>query len=189
MNNLKKFFEKINPDVTQDWTYLESLVAERTFAKNFIITQQNEVEDYVNFITDGVARIYYDGGSKQTTVNFGFKGEFLTSYHSFLSRTPSKYAIETITDVRLMSISYENLQKIYEDVKVGNYISRKIIEANFLLKEKRELDLLTKTPTEYYLYLLKEHPEYIQQIPLNYLASYIGVTPQALSRIRKKITF
>ncbi|MGV4413806.1 Crp/Fnr family transcriptional regulator [Chryseobacterium sp. T1] len=189
MNALKIFFDNVHPISIEDRNYLKNIISIRVFTKNTIITNQDEVEDYVNFVAKGIARIYHEDGQKQITTSFVFEKEFLTSYDSFLTRTPSRFAIDAVTDVQLLSISYKDLHKIYQHVEKGNFIARKIIEYNFFVKEKRELDLLTKNPTEYYKYLIEEHPVYIQQIPLNYLASYIGVTPQALSRIRKKITF
>ena len=86
------------------------------------------------------------------------------------------------------SISYDDLQEVYEKSFAGNVIGRLSSERLFLIKSKREQSLLNETAEERYLKLFTERPNLIKEIPLKYVASYIGVTPQALSRIRKRIS-
>ena len=187
MKTFKDFIEVYIPEQNTNWDYIENLISVRELKKNDVISYQDKVEDYVNFIYQGIARIYHEGDLKQTTIDIRFENDFLSSYDSFLSRLPSKYIVEAVTDIRLLSIHHDDIQKIYNETESGNLIARKITEQNFLLKEQRQFNLLTKTPTEYYKCLLENFPQHIQQIPLNYIASYIGVTPQALSRIRKNL--
>ena len=85
-------------------------------------------------------------------------------------------------------ISVKDLQEVYKETENGNLIGRRMAENMFLIKSKREISLLNKTAEERYLDLFSERPKLLKQIPLKYIASYIGVTPQALSRIRKRIT-
>ncbi|WDF48228.1 Crp/Fnr family transcriptional regulator [Chryseobacterium sp. KACC 21268] len=187
MKNFRRFIENFIPDKNTNWDYIESLIWVRELKKGEIISHQDKVEDYVSFISHGIARIYHEGDWKQTTVDIRFENNFVSSYDSFLSRLPSKYTVDAVTDIKLLSIHYDDIQKIYKQTESGNLIARKITEQNFLIKEKRQFNLLTKTPTEYYQFLIENFPKYIDQIPLNYIASYIGVTPQALSRIRKNL--
>lgn len=92
-----------------------------------------------------------------------------------------------MADTILWSISYSELQKVYKTTSIGNTVGRFISEKLFLIKSKREQSLLNETSEQRYLNLFKDRPNVIKQIPLKYIASYIGVTPQALSRIRKRI--
>jgi hypothetical protein len=85
-------------------------------------------------------------------------------------------------------VSYNDLQEIYRETEVGNLIGRQAGEDLFLKKSKRELSLLDDTAEQRYLNLFTEQPHLIKQIPLKYIASYIGITPQALSRIRGRIS-
>jgi hypothetical protein len=87
----------------------------------------------------------------------------------------------------MLRISYSDLQDVYKNSSVGNLIGRRASEVLFVLKTQREISLLKLNAEERYLQLLKEQPHLIQNIPQKYLASYIGITPQALSRIRKRI--
>ena len=105
-----------------------------------------------------------------------------------MTQSPSTYSLETLTDTTILSISYEDLQEVYKTTTIGNLIGRLTAERLFLLKSKREQTLLFYTAEERYLNLFKDRPEVIKEIPLKYISSYIGVTPQALSRIRKHIS-
>jgi len=86
-----------------------------------------------------------------------------------------------------LSISYEDLQLVYRSTQIGNLVGRLIAERLFLIKSSREQNLLNLSAEERYLRLFKERPELLKVIPLKYISSYIGVTAQALSRIRKRL--
>ena len=122
------------------------------------------------------------------TFNFSFDKEFTCDYDSFLTQTPSEYALQALTKTIAWQISYDNLQKVYAETKVGNYLGRFASEKLFLAKSRRELSLLKYNAKERYLNLFCEQPRILQLIPLKFIASYIGVTPQGLSRIRRQIT-
>lgn len=92
-----------------------------------------------------------------------------------------------MTPIVLWRISHADLQFIYEQTQSGDKLGRLATESLFITAAERKIDLLTQTAEELYLRLLQEHKQLIQYIPLKYLASYIGITPQALSRIRKRI--
>ena len=87
-----------------------------------------------------------------------------------------------------MEYCYADLQEVYTKTRIGNLIGRLSSERLFLIKSKREQSLLNESAEQRYLNLFTERPNLIQKIPLKYIASYIGVTPQALSRIRKRIS-
>ena len=121
------------------------------------------------------------------TFGFSFKNQFISAYDSFLTRRASLYELETLSDTRMYSISHADLQLVYKPTQFGNLIGRLTAERLFLLKSKREQSLLNLTAQEHYISLFKQRPELLSIIPLKYISSYIGVTPQALSRIRKRI--
>jgi CRP-like cAMP-binding protein len=125
---------------------------------------------------------------KEITFGFCFTGEFVSAYDSFLRQSPSRYNLETLAETTLWSISYSDLQKVYQNTAVGSTMGRFIAEKLFLLKSKREQSLLNDSSEQRYLNVFKDRPNLFEQVPLKYIASYIGVTPQALSRIRKRIS-
>lgn len=136
----------------------------------------------------GIVRFYIPDDENELTFNFCFDKEFTCAYDSFLTQTPSNYELQALTDTVVWQISYEDLQTVYAKTKVGNYLGRFAAEKLFLAKSKREISLLKYTAKQRYLQLFKEQPRVLKHIPLKYIASYIGVTPQGLSRIRRQIT-
>ena len=121
------------------------------------------------------------------TFGFSFKDQFISAYDSFLTQQPSAYELQALTETTILSINYNDLQAVYNTTQIGNLIGRLTAERLFLIKSKREQNLLNLTAEERYIKLFKERPEVLKVIPLKYVSSYIGVTPQALSRIRKRV--
>ena len=190
MDQLKKYFDDIKPIRQEDWEYFASKIESKTYKKKEYLVKAGEIENYISFIIKGKARLYIprEDEEKEITFGFSFSGEFISAYDSFLTRLPSQYQIEALSEIQLWRISYKNLQEIYNNTHDGNFIGRMIAERLLLIKSKRELSLLYETAEERYLKLFTERPNLFVEIPLKYIASYIGVTPQALSRIRKRIS-
>lgn len=171
-----------------DWDFLFSKMRRVEIPKKTVVTQVGQVEQQLSFIEKGIVRHYIPKADNDLTFAFVFKDSFVSAYDSFLKQSPSEYAVATITDSVFYSMNYADVQEIFAQTEVGNKIGRIATEELFLNKAKRELDLLNKTAEERYLSLFSDRPELIREIPLKYIASYIGITPQALSRIRKRIT-
>ena len=190
MNNFRKYIETIADVHDNDWSVFSSRLKKREFLKKSTFLSKGETENYISFIEKGEVRLFIpkEDEEKEITFGFSFQGEFVSAYDSFLTQSPSAYQLETLVDTTLWSISYNDLQEVYKTTKIGNTIGRSIAERLFLIKSKREQSLLNETSEQRYLNLFKERPNVIKQIPLKYIASYIGVTPQALSRIRKRIS-
>ncbi|UWY27195.1 Crp/Fnr family transcriptional regulator [Flavobacterium sp. TR2] len=187
MTSIIEYFEKLGfPEHTLE-EFL-SCIKTRQFSANELILAQGQLENYLSFIDTGVVRYYVVANDKEITFDFAFKNSFYCAYDSFYNRTKTEVYVQTLTECQLYSISYENLQRLYEKCETAKKLGRIATEYLLEKKVKRELDLLTKTPQERYERLLLEQPKYIQQIPLKYLASYIGVVPETLSRIRKRIS-
>ena len=188
MEEIKKFMDNISPMTDLDWKFFSSRLQKVSLNKSSTLLKIGEVENYLSFISSGVIRLYIPREENDLTFGFLSDNEFVTAYDSFLSQTPSDYQIETLTETILWRISLQDLQEVYEKTSTGNLIGRKMAENMYLRKSKRELSLLSKTAEQRYLDLFHERPRLLKQIPLKLIASYIGVTPQALSRIRKRIT-
>ena len=187
MNEIRKFIDNISPINDSDWEFFSLKLQEVKLKKNTTILKIGKIENYLSFISKGIIRLYIPREESDLTFGFLFDNEFVTAYDSLITQSPSEYQIETLTETILWKISNKDLQEVYERTNNGNIIGRKMAENMFLIKSKRELSLLNKTAEERYLDLFSDRPKLLQQIPLKYIASYIGITPQALSRIRKRI--
>lgn len=187
MEQIRKYFDKTFKLTDHDWEIFSSKLTKQDFPKKHILLKSGQIESNLSFIESGIVRFYIPKEENDLTFGFSFSNSFVSGYNSFLTRGPSTYTIETLTRTTLWQLTYEDLQEIYTQTKIGNAIGRKASEELFLRKSQRELSLLSETAEQRYLNLFTEQPELIKEIPLKYIASYIGITPQTLSRIRKRI--
>ncbi len=189
VKQIKAYLDQIATISNSDWQFFMSKLQRREITKKTIFLKLNEIEDHISFIESGVVRLFIpkEDSEKEITFGFSFKDQFISAYDSFLTQTPSAYQLQALTGTTILSITYKDLQDVYNNTKMGNLIGRLTAERLFLLKSKREQNLLNLSAEERYLSLFKERPELLKVIPLKYISSYIGVTPQALSRIRKRI--
>jgi|SRR5690606_20274975 len=188
MDLIRNYFEKSFELNDQEWEFFSSKLIKRDFPKKHILLKPGQIENYLSFIQKGIVRFYIPKENNDLTFSFAFENNFVSGYNSFLTQTPSTYYIETLTETNLWQLTYDDLQEIYQKTKIGNAIGRHASEQLFLKKIQRELSLLSETPEQRYKNLFSNQIELIKHIPLKYIASYIGVTPQALSRIRRRIS-
>ncbi|MFT4645474.1 MAG: CRP-like cAMP-binding protein [Patiriisocius sp.] len=189
MEFIRQYIEEISVISDSDWDYFSSKLVKRVFKKRTVFLKYGEVENHISFISSGIVRLYIPKELKEKEVTFGFSfnNQFVSAYDSFLTRIASLYELETLSETTMYSISYTDLQDVYQYSQFGNLIGRLTAERLLLLKSKREQSLLNETAEQRYINLFEERPELVTIIPLKYVSSYIGVTPQALSRIRKRI--
>lgn len=145
--------------------------------------------DKVAFVESGVFRHFYhlDSG-EEVSYCFTFFNNFITAYSSFVSDKATNEHIQALSDARLFVIPKVEIEKLVNTEKSWMMFSKKIAEKQYLKREERIL-LLQKDKAKYkYEHLLQTKPEYLQIVPLQYLASYIGITQRHLSRLRKEMT-
>lgn len=187
MEQIRKYFDKTFKMTDRDWKIFSSMLIKQEFSKKHALLEAGQIENNLSFIETGIIRFYIPKEDNDLTFAFVLNNSFVSGYDSFLTQTPSTYYVETLTKTTLWRLTYNDLQEIYNETEIGNTIGRKASEDLFMKKSKRELSLLNETAEQRYLNLFTEQPDLLQHIPLKYIASYIGVTPQALSRIRKRI--
>ncbi len=190
MERIRQHFEQAIQQRISDneWTFFVSKLSRQDFPKKHTLLKTGQVENHLSFVQTGIIRYYIPKLENDLTFTFVFDNSFVSGYDSFLTRKPSTYQIECLTKVTLWRLKYDDLQAIYHETTIGNLIGRQASEDLYLRKTKRELSLLDESAEQRYRNLFTEQPHLLQQVPLKYIASYIGVTPQALSRIRRRIT-
>jgi CRP-like cAMP-binding protein len=189
MHQIKLYLDKIASISSSDWNFFISKLHRRIITKKSVFIKVNQIENHISFIESGIVRLFIpsDNPEKEITFGFSFKNQFVSAYDSFLTQSPSNYQLQALTETALLSISYKDLQSVYKSTQIGNFIGRLTAEDLFLIKSKREQNLLNLNAEQRYLKLFKERPELLKSVPLKYISSYIGVTAQALSRIRKRL--
>lgn len=185
---LQIHFNQYEPIDEFNWSIFASKIVERSFKRGDIILKEGETEQYISYILSGMACYNILRAPNNITFAFLFPESWISAYDSFITKQPSSFEIKALSDIRMLSIRFEDLEAIYKESSIGERVGRKIIEGLYVAKINREINLLKHTAEENYRHLLNSWPELVQQIPIKYIASYIGIAPQSLSRIRRKIS-
>jgi CRP-like cAMP-binding protein len=188
MESIRQYFERNTQLSNEEWEIFSSKLEEISFDKKALILKEGQRELYLSFMVKGILRYFFPREENDLTFAFSFQNEFASAYDSFVTKMPCHYCVQALTDTTLWRISYENLQQVYAQTLVGERIGRFAAEQLYLQKSNREHSLLRDNAEQRYLKLFSEQPLLIRYIPMKYLASYIGITPQALSRIRARIS-
>lgn len=189
MEFMKKFLISNNiPISDENWKIYSERNIRIEYKKKEVILCEGEIENYLSFVESGTARLFFVKENRELTTRFVFAHQYLTSYDSFLQRSPSRCTVEALTDMVVWKIHYDDLQDVYRTSSIGNLIGRVTVEHIYLAKSDKEFSYLSESAEERYLKLMKEHPGLFQLVPLKYIATFLGITPQALSRIRRRIS-
>lgn len=181
---IKKTIEISSPEEK----IIQDLFKLKEYKKGDFFLKEGEVCKYVGFIKNGIVRYYINDDGEEKTYGFSKENEFTCNYESFVPQTPSNQIIQALEDTNIWTISYENLEKFYKEVKQGERFGRIVIEQVFIQTLKDRNSFYTDSPKSRYEKFLKEHLDLQQRLSQYYIASYVGVKPQSLSRIRKRIS-
>lgn len=172
----------------EHWEDIASYFKEINLGKNEYLFREGQTSQHIYFICSGLIRNYYLQNGVEITRHFAQENELLSAYVSFLTQTPTLENVHTLEDCRLLQISYHDLQYIYNAYPVWGNFFRQLLEKVYIETTKRIEGFICKTAEQRYIDLINRRPELLQRIPLQYLATYLGITPVSLSRIRKKIS-
>jgi len=159
----------------------------KEFKKKTILLNVGTVSNEVFYIINGCIRLYCEKGGDELSTYFFTENMFAGSYDSFIARKPSKVAIETLEECEVLILTHESQENLYKVFPKMNEFIRKALEARFVLLHDLFISYLLNSPEERYLTLLKERPELLQRIPQHQIASFLGITPVSLSRIRNRV--
>jgi CRP-like cAMP-binding protein len=156
----------------------------KILSKGEYIIREGQVEQALYFITAGAVRVFHVTEFEEQTIRFGYEGSIITSLSSFITGKPSELFMEALRKTELRIIPKQRLYEIANASaeNLGQYI--KLLESLVVQQMEREIDLLTESPTKRLQRVLARSPNLFQEIPLKYIASYLRMTPETLSRIR-----
>lgn len=186
-NDLKIFLSKYASFTDDDWNEITSRFTLKEVRRNDILLKEGAVCKDLVFVRKGCLRLYYIKDDIEVSVWFSFAQSSAIEVYSFISGNPSSYFMEATEDSELLSIPKQELEKIYISHPHMLVLMKNFWEDVLLTLINRFTALQTNSAEERYLDLLSK-PDYMQSIPLKYLASFIGVTPTSLSRIRKQLS-
>ena len=164
--------------------FFETLIVNR----NTIIEDQQKIPTFLYFIDIGFMRLfYYDENGDEITTYLCSPNSFIASFLSLINQKPATENIECITDCQLLRISTQNLITLIDKSENFKKFSLVIFEKVMALSQIRANDLATLTAELRYKKMITEQPHLLQNIPIQYIASFLGIKPQSLSRIRRQI--
>lgn len=188
-DQVKKYYQTLIPGLQEEtWQKLAAKFTVQYLKKSELLTRNGDVCKQVSFINKGLLRMFYRVDGKEICIGFGKENDYLAQYDSFLTRQPSRGNIDALEDCELINLSYDNVQALYAEEAVFQIFGRKIAEMLFLMISAQTAELLTLSPEERYKNVLQDEPFIIQRVPQYMIASYIGITPEHLSRLRRKMT-
>ena len=160
----------------------------KSIKKGDFFLAEGEVCKHAGFIVKGLMRYYINHDGEDKTYDFAQENNFICNYESFLPKTPSTKIIQALEDCEILQISYTDLQIFYNSIAQAERFGRIVIEQVFVHTLKDLSSFYTDTPEYRYDKFLKEHPDLQQRVSQYHIASYVGVKPQSISRIRKRIS-
>ena len=185
-NIRKAFSEYINLTETE-WLVLSESLIIKHYKKDEFFIKEEEFCDYVGFIDKGLFNYFYLINGIQHIRGFFFVNNFISNYPCFLLNNKSKVYIQALEDSSVTLIHKNDLFLLYEKLPIIQKLSRNIVENLYIEVSEKYESFFLKTAEERYLELISSRPTIIQRIPQYMIASYLGITPEGLSRIRKRL--
>ncbi len=182
--NLFKTLEKPAPLRQEVKDLFISTIKIKNLEKNEILLKEGKICDHIYFIEKGLLRSYYHVNNEDVTSWFMKENDIIISVKSFYTRTPSYETIEPLEKPIVYSMDFTDLEKIYKLYPEFNLNGRLLTTYYYMLSEERLYFIRKQKAEDRYKFLLTKHPEIIQRAPLKYIASYLGIATETLSRIR-----
>lgn len=182
---LKQAFDPFFQLSIDVWKKFAEYGSVTTVGKNDIIKYSGNTERYLSFILEGSGGIMLYKNDNYVCLDLCYENDFFGDYMSFLTQTPSPLEVITFEETTLFKISYSKFNELSQ-TQYGVQICKIAAESLFIHKQQQQIDLLMLTAEQRYQQLLQRQPHIIQRTPQKHIASYLGIIPESLSRIRKK---
>ena len=172
----------------EDEKVIRTLFHKKELKKGEHLLEVGEVCRHIIFIETGLVRYYINNDGVEQTIYFNKENEFVCNNMSFLPQTPSYINIQALEDGTVWMISYAGIQQFYKEVTTGERFGRLAIEQEYVSVASQMGSLYTDPPEVRYDKFISNYPDVAQRIPQYYIASYVGIKPQSLSRIRQRVS-
>jgi CRP-like cAMP-binding protein len=187
LQNIAAFLKRITAFSDEEINDFMMLGKKVELAKEAFFISEGQVCKSFAFIHSGTFSFIISTDDGEHVKDFSGSNKFITSYSSFITQKPSQIFIRAEEKATLTQWSYDTYKELIRSSENWKQFALKIANYLYLRKEKREISLLTETAEQRYLNMLTEFPDIIQHVPQYLIASYLGIKPQSLSRIRNKI--
>jgi len=186
MNALRNAVEKFSPLSESSMQFFMDAWKNFNVPKDFVLLREHTVSDYFYFIEKGATRIFYHKNQKEVTEWIAMEDEFFLSIGSFFERKPSHLIIHTLEPSNIFGIHHNDFMRLADEHHDIEKLLRKMVTASLILSQHRMVSLQFETAQQRYEKLVQSRPQFVQRVPLSYIASFLGVTLETLSRIRSQ---
>ena len=191
-NNSSPLLENVLRDsaglTDEEINFYMSLLVKKTISKKDHLLMAGEVSNDIAYITKGCLRRYIiDNHAKDIILNFALEDHWVGDLESFISQKPTIYYIQALEDCETLLLSRKNFIRVCEELPGFKKFHDSKVQRNHYYTLKRLSFAKSATPEEKYISLMEEQPQLFQRIPLHFIASYMGIEPESLSRLRKRI--
>jgi CRP-like cAMP-binding protein len=167
--------------------YFTSILKKRSLRKRQYLLQAGDISRYECFVNKGCLRTYHvDDKGQEHIVQFAFEEWWTGEMYSFLTGQPSSYNIDALEDSELLLIEKSQWEQLFIEIPKFERLFRMLLQNAFISMQRRITDNMSLTAEERYIKFSKQYPQFEQRLPLRQIASYLGITPESLSRIRAK---
>ncbi|HSC53535.1 MAG TPA: Crp/Fnr family transcriptional regulator [Phnomibacter sp.] len=186
---LYKYLNSISPLQEETWRRVEQLFTEKTLFKGDCFINEGEQAKQIGFLTSGIIRAFYRNNEGiEYNKHFFIPHNIVGGYSSLVTSTPNKIILQTLSECKILVANYSEVLKLYDLFPDFERVGRRLAELFFVNKEQREIEIVLLNADERYWIFRKKYPQLEEQIPQYHIASYLGITPTQLSRIRRKFS-
>ena len=172
--------------MTNEWDAFKHVFKRQEVPARTALLKEGKISRTMFFIEKGCLRTWVNSNGREVTTQFFFEGDKVSSIESFRANQPSLYNIESIEPCTLQTVSQKDFQEVLDNSPEIQKEMQEHLFRRLMQSQKIFFSFLKNTPRQRYEELLQEHPEIIQRVPQHYIASYLGITPVSLSRIRNR---
>jgi CRP-like cAMP-binding protein len=187
IKNFKKYLMQMTPMDNESFDIAIKYLQIERIKKGEHLVREGQICNKIAFIYNGLFRIYYLKEGIEINTCFCKENSITSSFNSFINQIPSKESIQTIEDSVIVTLSSANLTDLYKESTIWQNIRLLLTEKECLRLSERATSLSFESALDKYKNLLKYQPEIIQRVPIQYIASYLGISRETLSRIRSQI--
>ena len=195
MQDVRNMFDRLREHVSklisitdEEFPACTSLMIPKRVRKGTYLVQEGDISKYLAFVTNGCLRLsVIDSKGEEHIVQFALEGWWITDLYSFLTGKPGEYFIDALEDSEALLIDSVSYEKLCTTIPKFERYFRILLQNNYIATHRRVLASIGKSAEERYRQMLEDYPTIVQRVAQRHIASYLGITPEALSRIRNRM--